>query len=454
MVGIAVTLQANSCFLMSKSEVFRRYTLFVFSVLVNAFSIAVITKALLGTSPISSVPYVLSLATPPTMGQYTIYMNFLFILLEMVLMKREEIVAKWYELASQVPITICFGLFIDFSMHILGWLDTSYYLSQILILLVGCFLLGTGISLEVKANVAMVTGEYLVQIISKFVRREFGFVKVCFDVTLVLIACTLSWIFLGRIEGVREGTIAAALLVGPVSHFMYPCWKIFDDWLHGVTDIREAESSRESYPLVITIAREYGSGGHLLGEMLAKELGIKFYDKALISMVAKESSLPETYVSENEQRMSSNALLNIILHDYEAPMERSLCKADALFVAQSRVIRQIAHQESCIIIGRLADYVLKDYPQDSIIRVFCYTDLQDACRRCTEEYQVDAKIVKTEIERINRLRISHYQYYTGQKWGDPHNYNLMINTGSMGLDMARKLVAQLYRQKLEGHPEA
>lgn len=196
---------------MRRKELVRRYTLFFCSVLVNAFSIAVITKALLGTSPISSVPYVLSLFTPGTMGQYTIIMNFGFILLEMALMKRKEIYEKRFELLTQVPVTLCFGAFIDVSMHLLEWLDPTFYGAKVIVLLIGCFILGIGISWEVKANVAMVTGEYLVQVIAKFVRKEFGFVKVCFDVTLVSISCILCLCFLPSIEGVREGTVIAAL---------------------------------------------------------------------------------------------------------------------------------------------------------------------------------------------------------------------------------------------------
>lgn len=115
---------------MSSKETFRRYLLFLGAIFVNSFSIAVITKALLGTSPISSVPYVLSLFAHLTMGQYTILMNLVFILLEMVLMKRNEIKEKKYELLIQVPITLCFGSFIDVSMNILYWLAPVHYLTQ------------------------------------------------------------------------------------------------------------------------------------------------------------------------------------------------------------------------------------------------------------------------------------------------------------------------------------
>lgn len=217
---------------MNRIELHRRYLLFLCSVFINAFGISVITKAMLGTSAISSVPYVLSLFTPGTMGQYTIYMNILFVFVETTMMKRGEISAKRYELISQIPIGILFGLFIDLSMHVLvGWLSPGSYLAKIVTLLAGCFILGLGISLEVKAGVSMVSGEYLVQVISRFFHKEFGFVKVCFDVTLVLIACTLSLSFLSGIEGVREGTVITALAVGPISHVLRPCWKVFDGWL-------------------------------------------------------------------------------------------------------------------------------------------------------------------------------------------------------------------------------
>ena len=435
---------------MTKNELVRRYAFFVCSVLVNAFSIAVITKALLGTSPISSVPYVLSLSSPPTMGQFTIYMNFVFIMLEMLFLGKAETVHRRYELMAQVPITLCFGLFIDVSMNgLLSWLNPAGYVAQAVTLLVGCVILGLGVSMEVKANVAMVTGEYLVNIISKAVRREFGFVKVCFDLTLVIIACVLSLVFLGRIEGVREGTVAAALLVGPVSHFIYPYLKVFDGVLTSKPAMVESESSTGKQPIVITIAREFGSGGHLLGDMLAKRLGIKYYDKALISLAAEDSKMTEKYITDNEQRMSANTLLNIILRDYGAPIDRSLNPSDAVFVAQSRIIRRIADEQSCVILGRLGDYVLKDRPKNSIIRVFCHTDPDDAFNRCVNEYGRDPQAVRAELEQTNRSRVNHYQYYTGRRWGDPHNYDVTVNIGSIGMEAACDLITRLYEQKLK-----
>lgn len=440
---------------MSRKELVHRYAVFVFSVLVNAFSIAVITRALLGTSPISSVPYVLSLATPMTIGQYTILMNFLFILTEIALMGRKEVSEKRYELMSQVPITLLFGFFIDVSMGMLSWLLPGTYILKLVTLVAGCVILGFGISLEVKADVAMVTGEYLVRILTRYIRLEFGYVKVLFDATLVIIACALSLIFLGRVEGVREGTIVAALIVGPISHFLMPALKVLDGWISpdGVTAdaIHGGVSSRH---VIITIARECGSGGRLLGEMLSHRLGIKYYDKKLIRMAAAESQMPEQYVTENEQRFPTSALYNLVMGDYTVPIHKSMNRNDALFVAQSRVIRRLANQETCIIVGRLADFVLKDYPASRIVRVFCYTDPDDARRRCCHDYGIDPDKVDSIIQQTNTTRIAHYRHYTGREWGDPHNYSLMLNTGTMGLDAAADLVERLYRQACQNEKEA
>ena len=116
-----------------------------------------------------------------------------------------------------------------------------------------------------------------------------------------------------------------------------------------------------------------------------------------------------------------------------------------LFVAESNIIRELVAKEPCIIIGRCADYILQDSPR--LIKVFCYTDRESAYRRCTTEYGVPADKAKAEIARVNRNRVAHYEYYTGERWGDPHRYDLMLNTGSIGLEAACELVAGLYRKE-------
>lgn len=425
----------------------RRYLLFIISLFINAFGIAFITKALLGTSPITSVTYVLSMFTPFTMGIWTILLNFLFIVLEPFLMTRQELKSDWRIYVLQIPIACCFGLFIDFSMYTLSWFHPAVYVSQFVGLLIGCVILAVGIGLEVKVNVAMMAGEYFVNVITRRFRKEFGYVKLGFDVTLVVIACILSLVFMSGIYGVREGTVVAALLVGPIVHLVSPYYRIFDQWMTDPEQRQKAVREHDGH-IVITIAREFGSGGHLLGEMLAKELGIKIYDKEFIGMAARESGMDEQYIVKNEQSIPSFWLKCILSKNSEQPLETSLSADDVLFVAESKIVQELAAKGPCILVGRCADFVLRDYPK--VLKVFCYTDLKSAVSRCVNSYGVPEEGVEAEIRRVNRNRVHHYEYYTGEKWGDPHHYHLMLNTGSIGLDTACRLVKGVYQEMEKG----
>lgn len=424
----------------------RRYILFAVSLFVNAMGIAFITKALLGTSPITSVTYVLSMFTPLTIGQWTIVLNLLFVLFELPFMTRKELKDDLRMFLLQIPISLCFGTFIDLSMNMLYWLEPVKYIDQIIYLLVGCVILAAGITLEVKANVAMMAGEYFVRVISQRFHGEFGYVKLCFDITLVCIACLFSICFMSGIYGVREGTVAAALLVGPIVHFISPYYRCFDKWINDVKD-KNAIALRNIQHVIITIAREYGSGGHLLGEMLSKELGIKLYDKEFIHLVAEKSGINEQYIKKNEQSIPSFWLKCILGKNSEQSLERSLSSDDVLFVAESKIIQELAEKGPCIIVGRCADFVLRDYP--NLIKVFCYSDLRSACVRCVQEYGVSEEKAESEIKRINHNRIAHYEYYTGEKWGEPHHYNLMINTGSIDLSVACNLIKSIYKNRIK-----
>ena len=421
----------------------RRYSLFLVSLFVNAFGIAFITKALLGTSPITSVTYVLSMFTPYTIGQWTIMLNLLFVVLELFLMTREELKSDLRMFLLQIPISFCFGTFIDLSMMILFWLEPLSYAAQVVDLLIGCVILALGIALEVKANAAMMAGEYFVKTITRRFRGDFGYVKLGFDITLLVLACILSLIFMSGIYGVREGTVVSALIVGPIVHFVSPYYRFLDRWI--VDPARQKEMAvSHGKNVVITIAREYGSGGHLLDEMLAKELGLKLYDREFIRMTAQRSGMDEAYIVKNEQSIPSFWLKCILSKNSEQPLEASLSADDVLFVAESKIIQELADEGPCVIIGRCADFVLKDYPK--VLKIFCYSDLESAVKRCVSEYGIPQENAESEIRRVNRNRIHHYEYYTGSKWGEPHHYHLMLHTGSIGLETACQLVKKLYRE--------
>ena len=194
-----------------------RYLWFIVGVLVNSFGIALITKAALGTSPISSVAYVLSLALLLTIGQFTFIMNMVFIALQPVLLRREYRPIQ----VLQIAVNVVFSAFLDVSMGMLSWLDPTTLPAQLAALLVGCAILGVGVAVEVAPDVLMVPGEGLVRAIYIVVSRRFGSarfgtIKNLFDISLMLIAVVLSLAFFGYLNGIGVGTVIAALLVGRI----------------------------------------------------------------------------------------------------------------------------------------------------------------------------------------------------------------------------------------------
>ena len=187
-----------------------RYLWFLAGVLINSFGVALITRAALGTSPISSLPYVLSFRFPVTLGQFTFAMNLFFILGQVLLLRRDFQPIQ----LLQVAVNAVFSAFIDVSMGLLSWLEISSLPMAMLVLVLGCAVLAFGISVEVAPRVLMVPGEGIVQAIAVVTGRQFGNVKTAFDATLVSTALLLSLLFFHRLQGLGIGTIFSALAVG------------------------------------------------------------------------------------------------------------------------------------------------------------------------------------------------------------------------------------------------
>lgn len=192
----------------------KRYLLLLVGLSIMAFGVAFSIKASLGTSPISSVPYVVSLFTPLTVGTATIVMYCVFILLQILILRRNYHPIQ----LMQLPVAFFFGYLTDFGVWAVQGVRCSTYWQQWIVCLIGILLVAVGVSLEVKAGVVVLAGEGVVLAICKVLPKiKFGYMKVGFDVTLVVIACVLSLGFTGRLQGVREGTVAAALLVGLIA---------------------------------------------------------------------------------------------------------------------------------------------------------------------------------------------------------------------------------------------
>lgn len=194
--------------------ILKRYLLLLAGLSIMAFGVAFSIKASLGTSPISSVPFVVSLFTPLTVGTATITMHCVFILMQILILRKD------YHLIQlmQLPVAFFFGYLTDFGVWAVRGISCNTYWQQWIVCLIGILLVAVGVSFEVKAGVVVLAGEGVVLAVCKVLPKiKFGYMKVGFDVTLVVIACILSFVFTGHLQGVREGTVAAALLVGLIA---------------------------------------------------------------------------------------------------------------------------------------------------------------------------------------------------------------------------------------------
>ena len=199
------------------STLIKRYFFFILGLIINSFGVAFITKSALGASQISSIPYVLSLKfTNLSFGQTTFIFNMLFILIQLLILKKDFRPIQFLQIAAN----ILFSSFIDVSMTLLTGLNPQTIPLRTLSLLVGCAILAVGISVEVAPDVIKVPGEGIVHAMARVSGMEFGKVKIRFDVTLIIIAIVLSFLFFQRLNGVGLGTIVSAILIGPMISFV------------------------------------------------------------------------------------------------------------------------------------------------------------------------------------------------------------------------------------------
>jgi len=202
--------------------------------------------------------------------------------------------------------------------------------------------------------------------------------------------------------------------------------------------------------VIVTIGRLYGSGGRKIGELVAKELGVPFYDKELITETAKNSGYCEEVLKSNDERPSGSFLYSLVL----GANGDSLPLDNKLFLAQFETIKQIAEKGSCVIIGRCADYALEE--RNDVFNVFIYCDMEKRIKRAVEEYGDDEKKITDTINKIDKKRANYYNFYTGKKWGRAESYNMCIDSGKFGIEGTARIIAQcakLFENEIENKTE-
>ena len=188
--------------------------------------------------------------------------------------------------------------------------------------------------------------------------------------------------------------------------------------------------------VIITIGRQYGSGGRMIGKLLAERLGISFYNKEIIEMAAKKSGMSEEAFEKVDEIAASSLLYSIatgayMFGNYVSP-QVDLPLNDKLFIIQSEIIKSVASKESCVVVGRCADYILKD--RNDVINIFIHADKDIRKKRAVSEYGISQNKVDGYLSKMDKKRTNYYNYYTGAKWGDCLNYHLCLDSGVLGIE--------------------
>ena len=202
---------------------------------------------------------------------------------------------------------------------------------------------------------------------------------------------------------------------------------------------------------VITIGREFGSGGHEIGQKLAERLGIKCYDKELLELAAKESGLCQELFASQDEKPTNSFLYSLVMDTYSLGYSNSYVDMPInhkVFLAQFDAIKKIAANESCVIVGRCADYALADEPH--CLNIFIRSNMDDRIKRISERLNVPENKAKDIIKKKDKERSSYYNYYTSKKWGDARSYDLCLNTSQISVEDSIELILK-YRECMRSH---
>ena len=428
----------------------KRYLLFLVGLFINALGVSLITKASLGTSPISSIPYVLSLNFKFTLGNFTIFFSIFLILLQILILRKN------FKLENilQIPVSIAFGYFIDLTMYLFFWVDPKNYLVKVIALLVGCAILGFGVYLEVLADVVMLPGESFVRAIVQTWKTNFGTTKIIFDISMAVIAAALSFLFSGQLNGVREGTIIAALLVGFIARvlgkkleFIKPV--LFPEEYETKREVSEKiqNGGKQYRKNIIVIGRQYGSGGHDIGMALAEKLGFSFYDQEIIKMAAGTTGYTQDFISKKEESMTNSLLYDLVSQVYMYAQTNEEAPKDQIFEAEKKVIEELAQKGNCVIVGRCSDYILRN--RTDCLKIYFSAPIESRVKRVMKRLNLSEKEAKQRIQREDKRRADNYRYYTGRDWNDARNYNFCLDTTSMSYEKLVEVVTnfiQIYQK--------
>ncbi len=436
----------------------KRLLIYILGLFLMAAGVVFSARSSLGVSPVSSLGNVLyqigQSAGAPTfvnLGNCTTAVFCVYLLAELLLLGKNFKPA----MLLQIAVSLLFGQLVNLASAVLAFLPApGSYAVQLLYLLISIPLVALGILLYLTPGLYPMPGEGLSIALADRFGISVGTAKTIFDCSVVLISVVLSLLYFKKLVGVREGTVLCALLVGFVFKLLQkPLQKPLLRFAERGSKIdRALEAASQGYltditgkpKIIITISREFGSGGHEIAERLAERLGIPFYDTQIDRLAAQQCGIPlerleaQTRRMERESHQSFRGVAYAMTNDALSPDEQ-------LFVAQSKVIRQIAASgESCVILGRCSDYVL--YNDPNCFRIFIHARTDVRIKRTMALFGQTEDEARRQVESIDRARAQYYKYFTGREYGKQEYYNLGFDSGPLGTEESVECIITILRR--------
>ncbi len=452
---------------MSLRERIKRYIIMLIGVFLIAFAVAVITKSSLGTSSISAIPYSLHLIfSNISYGTFVALFNMLLAVGQIAILRSKT---NWLDIIQQLILSAIFGSVVDFSMWILTNLNPTMYALRVLTAFGGVVIMAFGVFLTLQGRVGTMSADGIARAINTIVKKDFGLVKMSTDVTYVVIAIILNVVFIHQLVSVREATVISALFTGPIITFFSQHLTAFARFILP-ENFREAESEEKNKEeisshkisntaeavkgtgFVITIAREYGSGGREIGRQIAQELGIAYFDSQIISMMTQEGGYSAEEVEKQGESVNSAALAAFYSAYTGTTSDEDRSNIDKMFAVEQRVVREIAASGDCVIVGRLANWILRD--RENTLNIFIRAMLEDKTSHVMQRDNMNKSAAQSQIIKVEHERREHCRYCTHTEWDDARNYDITMNTSTYGIDTTAHLLsefAKVAREESETH---
>lgn len=436
----------------------KRFAVYFVGLYCMAIGVVLSARSSLGVSPVGSlanVLYQIGLAGDApawvNLGNCTTGVYCLYILAELLILRRDF----KPQMLLQLVASFMFGWLVNLATAMLAFLPVpGSYIAQMAYLLGSIPMVAAGVMLYLSPNILPTPGEGMSLAISGKTGLSVGASKTVFDCSLVVLSAATSLVYFHRLVGVREGTVICALLVGFV---MKQLQKLYQGALLrfvGREDkvSRAINASADGYlmdavgkpKIIIAIGREFGSGGYEIGKLLAQRLGVTFYDKQLNIMASEQSGIPMEKVEELERHMEREIVYDFKTAAY-AMTNGALSPEEQLFVAQAKIIRQIAAgDESCVIMGRCADYLL--YNDPNCFRMFIHARPDVRISRTMAKFGLDHDEAKRQMENTDRSRAQHYKHFTGRDYGKQEYYHLAVDSGMLGTQQSVEAIMDVIRR--------